>query len=739
MILSVSVAMTGPIATIAVLFFDPAWVPHAAMLVLWLAVVSLGTRAVKVSDGVARLVQFVALLAWMSALALLWQEPTETATGFLERIGTLLRMGAGHIQQHVAPMPPNPGALWLLLALIGWLYIITELLAITLEQPGWTITSLSVPFLVPAIGLNVTLPWWLLALIVGGYALILATDVAEQAESPRNLVSDSSTEVGGRGGYRLGALLAVPALGIALVLAATLPVGNLDSLLSSSGNEPLELGDPSIDLSSNLNHPTNPVLITYTTTAPAGVRLRLTALPVLDASGARLETVQIQSGALPALQEHGDTVTATTQVSVREFKSEYLPAPYAILNHSASGEWGWEQGSRSVLATGANRKSATVGLSYEVNSRLPAINADVLATAQAGSPADAPSTSQMPPELPASIAELAAKVTAGADTAGKKALAIEAFLRDSTRFRYTTQAPSGVGYEVLERFLTQDRAGYCVHFATAMTAMSRASGIPSRVAIGFLPGTQQPDGSWQVNAHNMHAWPELYFDGLGWVPFEPTAAVSSSSISNPPPPAPTAVPTPIPTADPTTQTTMDAPEPSESPTTGPTIDSDDTPVPGRLIPSWWPLALAGLGVLAVLGSPAALRWLIRRRRLSAIDQIEPAWDEVQATWLDIGKDWPQHSPRALGQMVAERYPVIAGQAMDLALLVERSRYAPDAPPPAEASALAATVSEAIRVNQTRGVRLKTVLWPRSLWLLRRTTLRRRSRDMSQGGIHGPLR
>lgn len=46
--------------------------------------------------------------------------------------------------------------------------------------------------------------------------------------------------------------------------------------------------------------------------------------------------------------------------------------------------------------------------------------------------------------------------------------------------------------------------------------MARTLGIPSRMAVGFVPGDQQPDGSWQVTGRSLHTWPELWLDGLGW-------------------------------------------------------------------------------------------------------------------------------------------------------------------------------------------------------------------------------
>ena len=55
-----------------------------------------------------------------------------------------------------------------------------------------------------------------------------------------------------------------------------------------------------------------------------------------------------------------------------------------------------------------------------------------------------------------------------------------------------------------------------------MALMARILGIPARVGIGFLPGQAGKDGEYIVRMHDMHAWPELYFQGVGWVRFEPT-------------------------------------------------------------------------------------------------------------------------------------------------------------------------------------------------------------------------
>ena len=80
---------------------------------------------------------------------------------------------------------------------------------------------------------------------------------------------------------------------------------------------------------------------------------------------------------------------------------------------------------------------------------------------------------------------------------------------------------SGTDADYIAEFLEQ-RVGYCEQFAGAMAIMARSLGIPSRVVVGFTQGAQDEDGVWRVTVRDAHAWPELWFEGVGWARFEPT-------------------------------------------------------------------------------------------------------------------------------------------------------------------------------------------------------------------------
>jgi transglutaminase-like putative cysteine protease len=98
---------------------------------------------------------------------------------------------------------------------------------------------------------------------------------------------------------------------------------------------------------------------------------------------------------------------------------------------------------------------------------------------------------------------------------------IENHLRESGGFSYSEDPPQSE--YPLRDFLLRDKAGYCQHFSGAMALMLRMNGIPARVAAGFSPGSFNRDTSeYRVRDLDAHSWVEVWFEGLGWVAFDPT-------------------------------------------------------------------------------------------------------------------------------------------------------------------------------------------------------------------------
>ena len=123
------------------------------------------------------------------------------------------------------------------------------------------------------------------------------------------------------------------------------------------------------------------------------------------------------------------------------------------------------------------------------------------------------------PGLPAAVRDLALEVTARSSTPYQKLLDLQAWFR--AEFTYDLSVQIGDGPGAMEVFL-RDRRGFCQQFAVTFAAMARSLGIPAQVAVGFTQGDLGADGLFHVFGRHAHAWPEVWFDGLGWVPFEPT-------------------------------------------------------------------------------------------------------------------------------------------------------------------------------------------------------------------------
>jgi len=118
--------------------------------------------------------------------------------------------------------------------------------------------------------------------------------------------------------------------------------------------------------------------------------------------------------------------------------------------------------------------------------------------------------------------EEARRRTARARSPYEATLLLERWFRRDGGFQYEERPPATQsGAPPLVDFVEVTRLGYCQHYAGAMAVMLRLLGIPARVAVGFTAGTWK-SGVWTVTDHQAHAWVEAWFDGFGWLAFDPT-------------------------------------------------------------------------------------------------------------------------------------------------------------------------------------------------------------------------
>ncbi len=647
------------------------------LMVVAAAIAIVGDR-LRLNKALVTLVQVLMLIVVLFVFSI---GPGDQKLSWWRRLGPLVSAGIDHMRVSAAPMAADAGAQLILAAVVAGMALIAGILSDALERPALSLAPLVTLFAIPAIALRTDLGWGSFVFVALGYLAILFADgVNAESTWTRNITADQGTTGAFRGSgiWRLGALVAIPAVVLSVVLGLVLPTFSTSFFQSfrPSGAGPVEMSDPQLDLRRNLQQPENRPVLSYTTNKDSGAYLRLTVLPTISPDGWAQSRVTLKQGALGAVPgvSGSPAQSRTTTISVRDFRSMYLPLPYAPRAHDAVGEWSYDPSSLMVIATGQDRQGATANLTYTAQSWDIEPDGTALSTARAGTPSD-PTTAEVPADVPQSIVQLTNSLTQTAATPALKAAAIQSYLRG---FSYSVQGASGAtNYKAMETFLLQTKTGYCVQFAGSMALMARIAGIPSRVAVGFLPGSQQ-GGNYIVNTHDMHAWPELYFEGFGWVRFEPTP-----SVAVPPPWSVVAPnqPTPTESAVPEPSVSVSA-APSEAPTTPEEVPVETGTDTWQVSLGWIRGVLVAVLVVAVALTP----WLLRRRRRAVRvggyphdphATVAAAWAEVRDTWIDLGRVWPTGTARQIAGQVAAMAG--DGEPRDalrrLVVAVERSRYA----------------------------------------------------------------
>lgn len=383
------------------------------------------------------------------------------------------------------------------------------------------------------------------------------------------------------------------------------------------------------------------------------------------------------------------TLTAEGEGAVGEGLDEPVPRHPLIQRYEigALGERWMPAAYRPVQVDGADplvvRSSNTLvtteasvaGSTYRVVSDPgpSELTADQIARAANPAPARLARYTELPGDFPQEVELQAQAVTAGITSSFDKALALRDFFRDGT-FTYDTTVALGDDQSAIATFLV-DKRGFCVQFASAYATMARSVGLPTRVAVGFTPGTPDAAGRHRVTNWDAHAWPEVWLDGLGWTHlFDPTPPSSAPGGSDLPSEPTSATPPPLTqstqpsdqtsqTTPPTTPTSGDATTASTQVPTGVNVDPGTTSTDDGGVP--WPvLVVAALLVIVLV--PAAIIILAKSRRRARrratpdpADAIRGAWSEAVDVLADRRVAWP---PSDTPAEAARRVPVHAGAA-----------------------------------------------------------------------------
>jgi len=217
------------------------------------------------------------------------------------------------------------------------------------------------------------------------------------------------------------------------------------------------------------------------------------------------------------------------------------------------------------------------------------------------------------------VLSLAERLTRDAPTPYDAVVAVRRHLQHG--FAYSIRGTPGD--RPLRSFLLGTHRGYCQQFSGAMALLLRMSGIPSRVAAGFTPGSTGRDGgnTYTVRDTDAHSWVEVYFTGIGWVPFDPTpVAAPATAQANPD----VALATPSAGASPKAKSS-----PAEA------GSAESRPSPGGSS-AMGPVVLA---VLAASLGATLLAIAIRRRRFRALtpeERLDAQAHELQAALEPAG-------------------------------------------------------------------------------------------------------
>ena len=172
----------------------------------------------------------------------------------------------------------------------------------------------------------------------------------------------------------------------------------------------------------------------------------------------------------------------------------------------------------------APSETIEAGTEYTVTSHAPTASIEELRRAGDDYPeALSDEYVRIPDSTPDRVGELAADIADGADTPYGKVSAIERWLEANKAYSLDISRPNG---DIVDGFLFSMSEGYCVYFATATVVMLRTLGVPARFVTGYTTGQRVDSGEWLVRGLNSHAWVEVYFSGIGWMPFDPTPGSS---------------------------------------------------------------------------------------------------------------------------------------------------------------------------------------------------------------------
>ncbi|MEV6169820.1 DUF3488 and transglutaminase-like domain-containing protein [Streptomyces sp. NPDC051954] len=734
---------------------DPAtWLLQAAFLLAIQTGVGAATRRVPLARPLTVAAQalvtlMLLTLAFVREQALVGLIPGPEA---FQQFGVLLQQGSDDINRYSIPAPLNPG---IRLMLVGGVLIIglaVDVLAVTFRSAAPAGLPLLALYSVAAGLSDGGTDWLWFVVAAAGYLMLLLAEGRDRLSqwgrvfggAPRGPAAETGGAVAP---IRTGRRIGVVALGLALVVPLALPSMNgglLDGTgagvgSGSGGGGTISAVNPLVSLRDNLNVDEDRQVMSLRTNPEDASDLYLRIVSLDDFDGTTWKPSRRNIVAVPdqlplptGLGADVRRSAVQTRITAADWYAQnWLPMPYPPSDVNIDGSWRYEPVGMTLVG---DHGQNTRGQTYEVTSLDIQPTAEQLASAPEPDAALKREYTRLPDSLPTVVSETARQVTEGSANHYQQAVKLQEYFSLTGGFQYDTQVQVGSGSAAIARFL-KDKQGFCVHFSFAMAAMARSLGIPARVAVGFAPGSPQADGSVSVSLRDAHAWPELYFEGVGWTRFEPTPTRGTTPEYTQPETPGSSLPV--------------VPQPSTSTSTAPSASASAsetcTPEQKKLQacpsesaaaalgggddgPNWYVFLawiLGGLAAVAIPLAPMLWRLRIRAVRLGAHGRSEAGtalhtlsvWQELTDTAWDFGfvPEESQTPRKAAARIVRLGHldPVAATSVHRVADAVEQVLYAPHPRPTAGLADDVRQVIGALRSTADRRTKLRALFAPRS--------------------------
>lgn len=654
----VFIAMALTAVAVSAVFKDFAWLPPVLVSVAVVVVIGAVFRTVPVlrSTGTAVIAQCVAgLIAVFVVCA-----GDSLLLGFIpsgQSFGTvidLLSEGVTDLYETAPPAASTPGFIAMLTIAFTLITILIDGLVSDLRAPKVGGVLLLVLWMIPVYFAAQEVKWWHVVAILAAFLLLMLSPYLP-----------ATRWRGGMTAVLAGALAL--AIGIALPLLLP-PVPTLPDR-ASKGQGDLTVTNPFLNLRQNLGDRDDSTLFSYQTTAKETDPIRLTSIDDFDGenwapSPFSLDPFAIAADGMPwpeGMPRDKNFNEETISVAVSDkYDQQYLPSPYAPQQpKDLDRRWIFDEKTLTVVGNGQK----TGGLQYSMDYLSPNPDVKDLQSATPVSESDFETELAVPDSLPSGVRETAERVTADADNQWEAAVLLQAYFRGGD-FEYSLDAPERASGDAISDFLA-DKKGYCVQFSSAMTIMARTMGIPARIGVGYAGADQGEDG-YDVSMQDSHAWPELYFEGAGWVRFEPT------------PGGPAGDPPKWTLADGADQqkdsdesesaSPSEEPTESASPTGGadePTEEETSTQAAepaGSNLSTVFSIAVIVLVLLLLVALPAIWRSILRSRRTKDPHDLEAVWTEVRALATDYGQSLDSSRTLRFNELVLSGAVPAAGAA-----------------------------------------------------------------------------